>query len=77
MYSRIATRFTLYLIPPNHITEKVDYAGKVNELDSVNTDKFFLYVIQLTAVELFFIELVQKADHDTVDQFAPNPILIL
>lgn len=72
MYFRIATRFTLYLLLPNHIIENVDYASEVSELDSVNTDKFCLYVIQLTAVELFFIKVMQKASHDTMDQFAPN-----
>lgn len=75
VYSGIATRFTLYLILPNRITENVDYTSEVNELDSVNMDKFYLYIIQLTAVELLFIEMMQKPSHDTIEQFAPNPTL--
>lgn len=44
---------------PNRVTENVNYASEMNELDSVNTDNISSYVIQLTAVELFFIEIIQ------------------
>lgn len=62
---------------PNRVTENVNYASEMNELDSVNTDNISSYVIQLTAVELFFIEIIQWARHGATDQFAPSPILSL
>ena len=39
------------MILPCHSTENVDYAGEVDELDPANIDKFYLYLIQLTAAE--------------------------
>lgn len=45
----------------------------MNELGSVNTDNISLYVIRLTAVELFFTEIMQRASHGATDQFAPSP----
>lgn len=45
----------------------MNYASEVNELDSVNTDNISLYVIELTAVELFFTEIMQNASHGATD----------
>lgn len=50
----------------------MNYASEMNELDSVNTDNISLYVIWLTAVELFFTEIMQRDSHGTTDQFAPS-----
>lgn len=75
MYSTVATILPLQLILPNHVTKNVNYACEMNELDSVNADNISLYVIQFTAVELFFTEIMQRTSHGATDQFAPSPIL--